>query len=59
MKNTIETIIYKGIRIEVLNGFYLFYFNDRKFVNTNIHMAKRMITKTIKFNLKNALLCIN
>lgn len=50
MKNTIKTIIYKGITIEVLNGFYVFYFNNTKNINTNIHMAKRMITKTLKFN---------
>jgi hypothetical protein len=43
-------IIYKGITIELLNGFYVFYINENKNINTNIHMAKRMITKHLKFN---------
>jgi len=42
------TIIYKGITIEFLNGWYIFYINDTKNVNTNIHMAKRMITRNLK-----------
>ena len=43
------TIIYKGIAIEFLNGFYVFFMNGTKSVNTNIHMAKRMITRNLKF----------
>lgn len=44
------TIIYKGITINVEreNEFYTFYINGIKFFNTNIHMAKRMISKTLK-----------
>lgn len=45
-----EKIIYKGITIEFKSGYYVFYFNNTKNVNTNIHMAKRMITKHLKFN---------
>lgn len=44
-----EKIIYKNIEIEIKNGFYIFFINDIKHVNTNIHMAKRMVTKTLKF----------
>jgi hypothetical protein len=48
LKNT-EKIIYKGIEISLENGFYTFTFNGCNYTNTNIHMAKRMITRDIKF----------
>lgn len=48
LKNT-EKIIYKGIEISLENGFYFFTFNGVINSNTNIHMAKRMITSNIKF----------
>jgi hypothetical protein len=40
-----EKIIYKGITIELVNGYYVFFMNGTKNTNTTIHMAKRMITK--------------
>jgi hypothetical protein len=47
--NTMEKIIYKGIEITFENGWYIFYINEVKHTNTNIHMAKRMITRTLNF----------
>ena len=41
-------IIYKGITITFENKYYIFFLNSTKFVNTNMHMAKRMITKHLK-----------
>jgi hypothetical protein len=47
----IETIIYKGVEIMLLdNGFYVFFMNGVKNTNTNIHMSKRMITRNLKSN---------
>jgi hypothetical protein len=43
-----EKIIYKGIEIELVNGYYIFFLNGRKYTNTNIHHAKRMITRDLK-----------
>ncbi len=41
---------YKGIEIFVNNtGYYTFVLFGREHINTNIHMAKRMITRTINF----------
>jgi len=48
-----EKIIYKGITIELVNGYYVFFMNGTKNTNTNIHMAKRMITKHFKFTKTN------
>jgi ABC-type tungstate transport system permease subunit len=42
--------IYKGITIELTNGYYVFFINGIKNTNTNIHMAKRMITSNLKTN---------
>jgi hypothetical protein len=47
-QNTIEKIIYKKIEIELVNGFYIHFMNGHKCINTNIHMAKRMITRDLK-----------
>jgi len=44
-----EKIIYKGIEITFENGYYTFYINNLRYHNTNIHMAKRMITRTLNF----------
>ena len=45
---TMEKIIYKGIEIELVNGYYIHFINGHKCINTNIHMAKRMITRDLK-----------
>jgi len=46
-----NTIIYKGITISITdNGFYTFIINGNKYINTNIHMSKRMITRDTKLN---------
>jgi hypothetical protein len=45
---TKNTIIYKGITITLENGYYTFVLNGSKYNNTNIHMAKRMITRDTK-----------
>jgi hypothetical protein len=43
-----NTIIYKGITITFENGYYKYNLNGIEFTNTNIHMAKRMITRDLK-----------
>ena len=43
-----EKIIYKGIEIELVNGYYIFYLNGRQYSNTNIHQTKRLITRDLK-----------
>lgn len=43
-----NTIIYKGVTITFENGFYTYIINGYKGINTNIHMAKRMITRNLK-----------
>jgi hypothetical protein len=43
-----EQIIYKGITITIENGYYKFILNGIQYSNTNIHMAKRMITRDLK-----------
>jgi hypothetical protein len=48
LKNT-EKIIYKGIEITLENGYYTFTFRGYNYINTNIHMTKRMITRDLKF----------
>ena len=41
--------VYKGIEIYVtINGYYIFTLNNIQHNNTNIHMAKRMITRYLK-----------
>ena len=40
--------IYKGIEIYVTStGYYKFTLNGKEYNNTNIHMAKRMITRDL------------
>jgi hypothetical protein len=44
-----ETIIYKGVEIvKVHNTCYVFYLNNTKHTNTNLHFAKVMISKNLK-----------
>ena len=44
-----NTIIYKGIEIKKTDtGYYTFVLNGLQYINTNIHMAKRMITRELK-----------
>jgi hypothetical protein len=43
--------VYKGIEICLgINGYYVFYLDNIKYHNTNIHMAKRMISKNLTQN---------
>ena len=44
-----NTIIYKGIEIIELNGFFVFWYRNNQYTNTNLHFAKCMITREIKF----------
>ena len=49
-----ETIIYKGIEIKKTeNGYYVFILFGKEYTNTNIHMAKRMISRDLKFYSNN------
>ena len=42
--------IYKGIIITITkNGNYKWFYNQEEHIDTNIHAAKRNITRTIKF----------
>ena len=43
-----EKIIYKGIEITLQNGYYVFNLNGIEYSNTNLLMAKRMITRDSK-----------
>jgi len=43
-----EKIIYKGIEIELVNGYYVFFFNGIKNNNTNLHFAKVMISRYLR-----------
>jgi len=45
-----NTIIYKGIEIkETENGYYIFDLLGVTYLNTNIHFAKRMVTRMMKY----------
>lgn len=47
--NNMNTIIYKGIEIKELeNGYYTFDLLGVTYRNTNIHHAKRMVTRMMK-----------
>ena len=51
--NQQTNIVYKGIEILVSeNGFYTFYLNGFKFINTNLYFAKVMITRNISKSKK-------
>ena len=49
-----KVIIYKGIEIIVVregdkySGRYVFNYNGVNYINTNLHFAKRMITRRVK-----------
>lgn len=44
-----NTIIYKGIEIKELeNGYYIFDLLGVTYHNTNVHFAKRMLTRMMK-----------
>lgn len=43
-----KTIInYKGIEIEEINGYYIFYYKGVKNINTNLRFAKAMISRSL------------
>ena len=44
-----NTIIYKGIEIIESNGYFVFWYRNTQYTNTNLHFAKRMITREINF----------
>jgi hypothetical protein len=41
------TIIYKGIEIFEINGYYVFTINGMKNFNTNLRFAKTMISRIL------------
>lgn len=41
-------LTYKGVNILNLNGYYKFILFGRQYTNTNLDMAKRMITRELK-----------
>ena len=52
-----QTIIYKGVEIQKLrktekglDEYYVFVLNGMKFINTNLHFAKVVISRELKLN---------
>lgn len=46
------TIIYKGIEIKEVNGYYKFDFNGTTYINKNLRFAKVIINRNLKMRLK-------